>query len=71
LQTKCRSWGLRKWDRLGLAGALAAAGLEIVLNRLGKPKEMLVGRRGDRPLVMKGLKEPRTFSFGRKRCWMS
>jgi hypothetical protein len=56
---------------LGLAGALAAAGLEIVLNRLGKPKEMLVGRRGDRPLVMKGLKEPRTFSFGRKRCWMS
>jgi len=35
-----------------MAGALAAAGLEIVLNRFGKPKEMLVGRRGDRPLVM-------------------
>jgi hypothetical protein len=35
-----------------MAGALAAAGLEIVLNRFGKPKDMLVGRRGDRPLVM-------------------
>jgi hypothetical protein len=37
---------------LGVVGALAAAGSENVLNRIGKPKEMLVRRRGDRPLVM-------------------
>jgi hypothetical protein len=37
---------------LGIADAPAAAGSGIVLNRFGKPEEMLVGRRGDRLLVM-------------------
>jgi hypothetical protein len=37
---------------VGMTGALAAAESEIVLNRFGKPEEMLVGRRGDRLLVM-------------------